>query len=169
MPKIKILVKGYAFKKDNSEYASSTAVLIQDSALNIIVDPGMDRVRLLSALKKQGLVRSNIDYVVLTHNHLDHTLLSGIFNKAKMIDDELVYSWDGKITKHSAKIPGTDIKIIKTPGHSIYHCAVLVNTEKYGRVAIVGDVFWWTDSEKSKTDKKSLLQLKDPYVKNKQE
>ncbi|MFA5051357.1 MAG: MBL fold metallo-hydrolase [Patescibacteria group bacterium] len=166
MPKIKVLIQGFAKEKNGQEFASSTTTLIQENGLNIIVDPGMDRKLLLTSLKKQGLTVSDINYVVLTHNHPDHYLLAGIFEKAKILDADDIYSWDGKITGHNNKIPGTEIKIIKTPGHSMFHCSLLVQTKEFGKVAIVGDVFWWADEEKQKIDKKSLLKHKDPYVKN---
>ena len=41
MAKTKILVKGYAKEIDGEEHASSTATLIQENGLNIIVDPGI--------------------------------------------------------------------------------------------------------------------------------
>ncbi|MEM5879250.1 MAG: MBL fold metallo-hydrolase [Candidatus Aenigmatarchaeota archaeon] len=166
MAKLKILVKGYAREERGKEFASSTATLIQDSGLNIIVDPGMDRKSLLTALKEEGLSTSDINFVILTHYHLDHSLLAGIFENAKILDSTEIYSWDGKIESHKGKVPGTKIKLIKTPGHDPFHCSVIVNTKEYGRVAIVGDVFWWADEEEQKTDEKSLMEHEDPYVKN---
>ena len=169
MAKVKILIEGYAREEDSTEFASSTTTLIQEVDLNIIVDPGMNRELLLDVLRKEDLSPDKINYVILTHYHLDHSLLAGIFEKAKVLDNEDVYSWDGKIESHEDKIPGTDIKIIKTPGHDMFHCSVLVKTENLGKVAIVGDVFWWKDGQEQKTDTGSLIELKDPYVKNKEE
>ena len=166
MAEIKILIQGYVKEKGGQEFASSTATLIQENKLNIIVDPGMNRKLLLTSLKKQGLAVSDINYVILTHNHLDHSLLAGIFEKAKIFDQVDIFSWDGKIASHNGKIPGTAIKIIKTPGHDMFHCSVLVQTKKFGKVVIAGDVFWWLDEERQKIDKKSLLRHKDLYVKN---
>jgi len=169
MAKVKILIEGYAREEDDTEFASSTTTLIQEGDLNIIIDPGMNRELLLDVLRKEDLSPDKINYVILTHYHLDHSLLAGIFEKAKVLDNEDVYSWDGKIESHEDKIPGTDIKIIKTPGHDMFHCSVLVKTENLGKVAIVGDVFWWKDGQEQKTDTGSLIELKDPYVKNKEE
>lgn len=169
MAEVKILVEGYVREEDGNEFASSTTTLIKQAGLNIIVDPGMDRKLLLQALEKQNLSPGNIDYVVLTHYHLDHLLLAGIFEKAKILDNSEIYSWDGKIASHDGKIPKTDIEIIKTPGHDPFHCSVLVQTEEFGQVAIVADVFWWSDKEEQKTDKESLINHKDPYVKNEQD
>jgi len=48
----------------------------------------------------------------------------------------------------------------------MFHCSVLVPTEDFGKIVIAGDIFWWRDNEKQKTDKESLINHKDPYVKN---
>jgi len=168
MAKIKILVEGYVKEIDGEEFASSTVTLIQDADLNIVVDPGMDRKLLVSALDKENLSLNQIDYVILTHTHLDHSLLAGIFENAKILDNNDIYSFDGKIGEHEGKVPNTEIQIIKTPGHDQFHCSVLVNTEDLGRIIIAGDVFWWADNESQKTDKQSLLEHKDPYVKDAQ-
>jgi len=144
-------------------YASSTVTLIQDKSLNIIVDPGMDRAKLLKALKEEGLSVSDIDFVFLTHSHSDHILLAGIFDKAKVIDESKVYSWNGRLERHKGRIPGTNIKIIKTPGHDPCQATPIVDTKKYGKVAIASDLFWWADNEKQEHDRESLLFRKDPY------
>jgi len=169
MAKVKILIEGYAREEDGVEFASSTTTLIQEVDLNIVVDPGMNRKLLLEALRKENLSPDKINYVILTHNHLDHSLLTGVFEKAKILDNEDIYFWDGKIESHGGKIPGTDIKIIKTPGHDMFHCSLLVQDENLGKVAIAGDVFWWEDGQKQKTDGVSLIELEDPYVKNEED
>ena len=169
MPSIKILIEGYAKKVNNDEYASSSVTLIRDNNLNILVDTGMNRKLLIDALKKEKLSPADINYVVLTHPHLDHCLLAGIFENAQIMDDGSIYSFDGKILKHQNKIPDTDIEIISTPGHDQSHCIVLVNTNEYGKVAISSDLFWWPDDQEQKTDKESLLNLDDPYSQNREE
>lgn len=169
MAEIKILIEGYAKEEDGSEFASSTTTLIRENGLNIIVDPGMNRKLLFESLKKEGLSTSDINYVILTHYHLDHSLLTGVFENAKVLDNGEIYSWDGKIESHGGKVPGTAIEIIKTLGHAMFHCSVLVETEKSGKVVISGDVFWWRNNQEQKTDKESLMKHEDPYVKNKEQ
>ncbi|MFA6524639.1 MAG: MBL fold metallo-hydrolase [Patescibacteria group bacterium] len=164
MSTVKTLIEGYVRQDGVDEYASSSVTLIRDGDLNILVDVGMDRERLLDALSNEDLMPVDIDFVVLTHTHLDHCLLAGIFENAKILDDSGIYSFDGKITEHSGKIPGTDIEIIPTPGHDQHHCAVLVKTDDLGKVAIVADLFWWEDDQEQKTDRMSLLNLKDSYL-----
>jgi glyoxylase-like metal-dependent hydrolase (beta-lactamase superfamily II) len=169
MAKIKILIEGYVREENGAEFASSTTVLIREKNFNIIVDPGMDRKLLIDALEKEKLSAADINFVVLTHYHLDHSLLSGIFENAKFLDRGEIYSWDGKIEKFDGKIPGTDIEIIRTPGHDMFHCSVLVKTEEFGGVVVAGDVFWWENGEQQKTDKESLMKHIDPYVKNEED
>jgi len=167
MTKIKILINGYAKEIGGVEYASSSVTLIREHNLNILVDTGMNRKLLLNSLKKEGLTPKDINFVVLTHTHIDHCLLAGIFENARILDDSSIYSFDGKITEHQKKIPGADIEIVSTPGHDQSHCSVLISTDKYGKVVIAGDLFWWSDKDKQSVDKKSLLTLNDPYVKDK--
>ncbi len=169
MAEVKVLVEGYAREENDEEFVSSTATLIQENGLNIIVDPGMDRKLLLEKLKEENLSIEDINYVIVSHTHLDHCLLAGIFENATIFDDSNTYNLDGKIGEHNGKIPNTDIEIIKTPGHDPFHCSVLVNDNKLGKVVIASDVFWWADDEEQKTDKESLMTHEDPYVKNKEQ
>jgi len=169
MTELKVLIQGYAKSFKDHELAYCSTVLIKEGKLNIIIDPGMNKQLLLKALKKEKISPTNVNYVILTHYHLDHSLLTGIFNKAKVLDDTAIYSFDGKIEEHKGKIPGTNIKLIKTPGHDPFHCSVLVKTKKSGNIVISGDIFWWPESVEQKIDIKSLINLKDPYMKDKKQ
>jgi len=169
MAEVKVLIEGYAREQNGSEFASSTTTLIHEKGINIIVDPGMNRKMLLDALQKEGLHPSDVNFVVLTHYHLDHSLLAGIFENARILDSSEIYSWNGKIEGHGGKVPGVGIRIIKTPGHDMFHCSVFVESKKFGKVAIIGDVLWWPDGEEQKTDRESLMKHEDPYVKNREQ
>lgn len=146
MTEVKILIEGYAKPLKNGWLANSSVVLIKSNGKNIIVDPGFDREKLLNVLKKEKLRASDIDFVFLTHGHIDHSLLAGIFENAKIVDELYVYQKD-VITKHNGVIPDTDLKVIRTPGHMEEHCSLIVETEK-GVYAVAGDVFWWSENEK---------------------
>lgn len=165
MVEVKVLIEGYAGQVNGKEHASSTTTLIRENNINIIVDPGMNRKLLLEKLKEENLTPDKINYVILSHNHMDHMLLTGIFINAKVLDDSSIYSFEGTIEAHDGKVPGTSVEIIPTPGHDQFHCSVLVNT-KLGKIVIASDVIWWWDNEEQKTDMKSLLEHKDPYVKD---
>lgn len=166
MAKVKVLIEGYDKKSPGCVWhAAPTVILVQDRGLNIIVDPGNKRELLLAKLKKGNLKPEDIDYVLITHWHVDHSLLAGIFPKAKILDNELIYEGD-IAKKHKGVIPETKLKIVSTSGHDLTDCSLLVPTDK-GLVAIVGDLFWWSAGQKRKLDKSSLLNLEDKYVKDK--
>lgn len=164
MAKVKVLIEGHDKDiPDGVWYASSTTTLVQDKDLNIIVDPGINRKLLLERLSEEGLKPEDIDYVLITHWHVDHFLLLGVFSKAKFLDGTLLYDGD-KAIKHKGIIPETEIKIISTPGHEIDDCSLIVPTRE-GTVAIVGDIFWWKSGEKQILD----INRKDSYAKNEKE
>lgn len=146
MTEVKILIEGHAKPLKNGWLANSSVVLIKSNGKNIITDPGLDREKLLNVLKNEKLKTSDINFVFLTHGHIDHSLLAGIFENAKIVDELYVYQKD-VITKHNGVIPDTDLKVIRTPGHMEEHCSLIVKTEK-GVYAVAGDVFWWSENEK---------------------
>lgn len=164
MTKVKVLIEGYAKEIKGGWLASSSTTLIQSNSKNIVVDPGTNRKLLLEKLQENGLTTEDIDYVFMTHYHPDHNLLSGIFINAKVLDDELIYDGDSQV-EHSKVILSTDIKIVSTPGHEGFHGSLIVPAEE-GIIVVAGDVFWWSDAEDQKTDRKSLLAHKDPFVKD---
>lgn len=167
MAEVKVLIEGYAKEIEGGWLASSTTTLIKLDDKNIIVDPGCNRTKLLESLQNNNLTADDIDYVLLTHNHTDHILLAGIFEKAKVVTSEEIYENDYQID-YEEKIPELDIEIVKTPGHSSDSHSFVVKTNG-GTYVIAGDVFWWTDAEEQKTDYESLISHDDPYVKDKKE
>jgi len=165
MAKVKVLIEGYAKKTQAGWIASSTATLVQEKGLNIIVDPGINRKLLLDRLSKEGLKPEDIDFVLMTHFHPDHNYLSAIFENAKALDDTLIYD-DDKEIEHGGKVPGTNLEILPTPGHEKFHASLVAHTEE-GTVVVAGDVFWWSDEEKQDTSsEKTLLNHRDPLVKD---
>jgi len=167
MAEVKILIEGYAKSTGEVSYkASSTTSLIKDSGKIILVDPGANKQVLVNALKKEGLKLEDINIVFLTHYHIDHILNIRLFTNHDIYDGDTIYKDDEEI-EFSGKIPGTNIKIIPTPGHAHEHVSLLVETDK-GKICIAGDLWWWENSQEQKTDKESLLEHEDPYVKNKE-
>jgi glyoxylase-like metal-dependent hydrolase (beta-lactamase superfamily II) len=166
MNKIKILIEGYAKVYDDFEEVSPSVVLIENEKHKIIVDPGFNRENLLRALEKEGLKTGDITVVILTHCHMDHFPLVGIFEKAIVLDNSDQYSQNGIIKRQEKEMLGEGIELISTPGHDPFHCSVLINTEDMGIVVISGDIFWWVDGEEPEKDFESLINLEDPYVKD---
>ncbi|HUW72155.1 MAG TPA: MBL fold metallo-hydrolase [Candidatus Humimicrobiaceae bacterium] len=150
MNKVKVLIQGYAKEIENGWLASSTTTFVQSNGKNIVVDPGCNRKRLLEELAKNNLKPADINFVLLTHSHGDHALLAGIFENAKVITPAEIYYNDNQVEPEN-KIPGTNLEIIQTPGHSPEHCSLVVPTEE-GTYIVAGDVFWWTDDEEQKIE-----------------
>ncbi len=150
MHKIKILFEGYTSGETNG-HSCSTIVLIED--LKMVIDPGTlpNQNILIEKLKENNLTPDNIEYVLITHSHLDHYRNIGMFPNAKSIDFSGV--WEGDLWKEHSELK--DIEIIKTPGHSDDSISVLVKTEQ-GIIAICGDVFW--KEEDPYANNKELLQ-----------
>lgn len=157
MAKIEILVQGYVYKEGEVEHASSSAVLVQEKEINIIVDPGIAKEQLAAGLKKVGLKPEDIHYVFLTHYHPDHGYGAAWFPQAKVIDYEMIYEGD-KMWPHDGFVPDTELAIMRTPGHATEHCSLAVLTDK-GMIIVAGDVFWWGDDEEQKVD----IDKPDPY------
>lgn len=159
MNTVDLVIEGYAKVTESGWIATSTTCLITtDSGVKILTDPGANRELLLEHLEKMNVQMSDIEYVFLTHLHLDHALLMGIFPKAKIITFEAITDGEkGELVPEM--IPNTDISLIKTPGHEYAGASLLVPT-KEGTVGIVGDVFWWEEGEEQKID----LNKKDDFA-----
>lgn len=152
MAEVKILIEGYAKAVKNGWVASSACCLIKSEGKKIITDPGCNRKKLIKALKNEKLKPSNVDYVFLSHGHIDHILLAGIFENAKLVtfDTNLLYDND-LMTEFDKHALGKDVEILKTPGHVSEHLSLIINTQK-GKVTLAGDVFWWAKGEKQIVD-----------------
>ncbi len=166
MTKVKVLIEGYAKEIEGGWLASSSTTLIEDGGKKVIVDPGINRALLLRKLKKEGLTPDDIDIVFMTHYHPDHVFLASIFEKSMIVDGDTIYERD-KETEYEGNIPGTNIKVIPTPGHAHEHCALLAKINK-GNVVVAGDVFWWTSGEKREVkDVEALINKEDSFAKDK--
>ncbi len=154
MAEVKIIKEGILEIGDKIK-ASSTVILIK-SEKNIIVDTGMngDAEKIIQGLKKEGLTPDDIHYVISTHWHPDHTWNNFLFEKATFIDADATAKF-GIFKLHKLPIElYKDVKIIKTPGHSLNDISILVDTQQ-GKVAIVGDLI--DSKEDLETNRKPLF------------
>ena len=158
-----VLITGYARQLTNGRwYATSTTVLVRSSGKLVLVDPGCKPEELTAALQQEGLAIGDIDLVVNTHSHYDHTRNSRLIAKERVLN---LYQTAPKQQPEPWFVPGTDISVVHTPGHVDKHIALLVETRD-GACAIAGDVFWWQDDEVQETDTKGLKEHPDPVGKN---
>ena len=167
MTKVKILIEGYVKKVTDGWLATPSTVLVRDRGKIVLADPGSDKELLLKKLRDENLHPEDIDMVFLTHHHLDHILNLRAFPGSVVLlaGDMMIMDGTNKLVLHGDVIPGTGIDVVKTPGHAMEHQSLLVKTPE-GVICVAGDLFWWFDGEAQKTDQKSLLDRKDPFVKD---
>ena len=160
MNKVSVLVEGYAREWRSSGWeASSSAVLIQTDKVKILCDPGTNAELLFAALTKKHLTANSIDWVFLSHTAIEYCYATACFPKAKVITGRSFYDKD-KQDLHSGEIPGTNLKILATPGHSTDHCSLVIPTSR-GIYVVAGGAFWWAKDEEQETDRFSLVNHKD--------
>jgi len=116
-------------------YSSSTLI---SGSQKILVDTGdlSQQEKLLSSLEKEKISPDEIDFVILTHFHLDHTANIHLFKKAAIIGFHAIRFPDGR-ARIFKKFPPDylpNIKIMETPGHTLDCISVLA-----GDTICVGD------------------------------
>ncbi len=141
MAEVKILVEGYTSKNNNKSRTCPTITLVRDRNVVMVVDPGTveEQEILVEKLRENGLTTDDVNFVCITHAHMDHYRNVGMFPNAKTFGCFGLWHGDKfeKLNENLTK----NIKIMKTPGHSDDSITLLVKT-KIGKVAICGDVFW---------------------------
>src|SRR5882724_5228191 len=73
----------------------ASSILLRNSSRAIVVDTGLasQRNSLIAALKVQGLTTDDIDLVLNTHLHVDHSNNNCVFGKARIIAARRNYEW----------------------------------------------------------------------------
>lgn len=174
MAKVKILINGYTTADSGVEEKSCPVItLIQSQGLNIVIDPGVleNQKMIIDALNDEKLSINDIDYIFLTHSHIDHFRNIGMFPEAKTL--EFWGVWNKNKVIDWKEDFNEEIKIIKTPGHTTDGITFLVKTND-GTIAICGDVFWKEnfpeddpyaiDGEELKESRKKVLELTDLVI-----
>ena len=149
---VKMLIEGYAIPTKEGYIASATCCLVTTPSDKIITDPGCNPKMLREALFREQLATQEIDYVFLSHGHIDHILLASTFTNAKFItyDSNLLYHNDC-MQYFKPDFLSFGLQILNTPGHTPEDISLIVPTKK-GVYAICGDVFWYWKDEKFTLD-----------------
>lgn len=162
MPIIKLLIEGRAHFNNEiwEDYAS--AVYVENSGQKIIFDPGSNREKLFNSLKENQIDVEDITHVFLSHKHLDHTILMGVFPNAVICTGTHVYE-GVKIYEYPKDIFGPKITILTLSGHTESDSCLLVNTAD-GKYALAGDLFWWNFDEPQEENMVALVSRKDRFA-----
>jgi len=115
---------------------SSSTLIITD--INILVDTSnrFMKNKVIEGLRENNLHPDDIDFVILTHFHLDHLENIATFKNAKILASNVIRSSKGR-AKIYYKLPKNvikDIEIFKTPGHTLDSISI-----KAGDTIIAGD------------------------------
>jgi len=113
MAKITILVDDLNGSVDDFVCSYGFAALIEIQNLKILFDTGTKEKPLQKNLSRMGFSARDLDAVILSHNHYDHT--NGLAILLKDNPNLLVYvnkDWDKKISYKGKKIPSKNKKII---------------------------------------------------------
>ena len=141
----KVLLEGFtnseSVAEGGEERTQPTITLVRDGDLVMVVDPGImdDQQLLVDALKKEKLTVEDVNFVCITHSHIDHYRNIGMFPQAKTV--EYYGLWDKNTVETWSENLTSNISLLHTPGHDYTGITLFVTTEK-GVVAICGDVFW---------------------------
>ncbi len=158
MAEVKVLIEGYtnadAKNTNGEEKTCPTISLIKDEGIVMVVDPGVleSQQILINKLEEHGLSADDVNFVCITHSHIDHYRNIGMFPDAKTL--EYFGLWEKNTSNDWQEDLTENIRILKTPGHDYTSITLLVKTEN-GVVAVCGDVFW-----------KENYPLLDPYAQN---
>jgi len=118
--------------------ARSSVALVRTGQINIMIDTGFpgDGDSILEGLEKAGLKPDDVDVVVNTHDHIDHTGENRLFTKARIICGYMgLEEMAGRIQVASDDffpLPGhrveldPNVHVIHTPGHTRDSISVMI-------------------------------------------
>lgn len=156
-----ILSSGFVKTIPNGLLATSTSILLETHNEKIIVDPGISK-EIFNRLAEFKIDLKEINYIFLTHHHLDHSFNSFYFPYSKILDGFYLYE-NERLIEHKGKV-FTDIEIIHTPGHTSEHSSLSIIWNGKNTL-IAGDFVWYAD-EVSINNMDELINLKDPFAEN---
>ncbi|MDD2626257.1 MAG: MBL fold metallo-hydrolase [Candidatus Methanomethylophilus sp.] len=150
MNTVDVLLPGHLERNDDGSLDNtySTVTLIRTGdGRRIIVDtssPWMYPELMAAFRKKRDIYPNDVDTVVLTHNHTDHTGNVEMFPNAKVLihEGEIVFPGAEIIYEDQEIAPG--VLLVHTPGHTRGSMSVFVQTDR--RVAIAGDAVPLSDN-----------------------
>ncbi|MHC1579707.1 MAG: MBL fold metallo-hydrolase [Candidatus Alkanophagales archaeon] len=120
--------------------ASSSVVFIE--GVRTLVDSGhrSDCRAILSALEKLGFSPEDVEAIINTHLHRDHTGCNELFRCEKYahrLQIEAAGAQSAYLPYEEFGSKARSVEIIETPGHCLGHISVVVHADK--RVVVAGD------------------------------
>ncbi len=178
MMEIKILIEGYSEEISEDKVEAEGTITLVKSTKNTIIDTGNvgSAKKIINELSKENLIPEDIDFVVNTHGDLDHIGNNGLFVNAAFIGFGSVCRGDKFDFFDGEFVINENVKVVKTPGHSMLDVSVIIKTDK-GIVVAAGDIFenekdqdgskakkWSMNWEKQLESRKKLLEIADYII-----
>jgi len=115
--------------------ASSSVTLIIAGSRKIVVDTGKeeDRSFIKERLELQGLCPDDVDLVINTHGHPDHSGNNRLFPRAVVLSGEA--EDENHLKEGDIVAPG--VWILETPGHTLDSISVVCESDR--RIVMAGD------------------------------
>lgn len=168
--KLDLLFPGFPGKSSFGFLGWSSAVLIKSQGKNILFDTGNIGMRrmLLAKLAEHGVSPQDIDYVILSHLHFDHSINIPLFTKAVFLFSKRELEYDDGLKPEGIekylsdpsrsmlldeeKEIFEDISFINTPGHSPGCISLIVKTDEDSYVLAADAVKNITELKQEKPD-----------------
>ncbi len=120
-------IKPNVFKFEFSNFGSNVYLInIEDKFILIDTSSKENKLELKENIERIGIKPEEINFIILTHSHWDHTGNLDLFKKSKIID-----------TKNLKELKMPELKIILTPGHTKDSLCIL-----YKEILFSGDTIF---------------------------
>lgn len=138
-----VLNEGYDRLVDDDLLVESTITLVLSKGIVLVADPGMvsDQNKITRALAEHHFEPDDVTHVFITHIHPDHTANVGMFPNAKLVDAFSTYDRERWIDHDDDFAIAPGIRVIRTPGHSMWEASLLIENTAKGTIAITHT--WW--------------------------
>jgi glyoxylase-like metal-dependent hydrolase (beta-lactamase superfamily II) len=153
----------------------STCTLVRDGALVAVIDPGLapSQAAILDPLDALGLSPADVNTVILSHHHPDHTINAALFPDAAVHDHWAIYrgdDWESRDCE-GAEL-SLSVRLIRTPGHSAADMSTVIGGADG---IVVATHLWWTadgpaddpyspDRDKLRRSRERVLALADLII-----
>jgi glyoxylase-like metal-dependent hydrolase (beta-lactamase superfamily II) len=141
-----VLMDGYARDEGDDSRVGSTASLIRDGEVTVVVDPGLapSRSAILDPMAALGVRAEDVTDVVISHHHPDHTVNVALFPNARLHDHWAWYRddlWVSRDAEGFALSP--DVSLLETPGHTPQDISTVVRTDD--GIVVCTHLWWMAD------------------------